>query len=605
MSNRMGKLLALVLVATSATCYVTALGSDSGSGGLGASAETSRHVGERRANLPVLFDFGLFQRMFGKHYSSHLEAVMRRANFLASALTVYVSGLAYRYWRQSYYLAVTPMSDWSAHELSLMVNYVLAGDKPAGEAADGADAVGTNGPEAERVVEELEDGIVSTLDELEAAELQLEDNNDADEGRRPRRRKRDTTDSVEPARKRWGPPSPPPPRPLSMDMLIKTDEHTDESHVMRPRRSGLSAPREALRPRRLADQLEPVQLWEVKSVPKEALYTPGVAAWLERSPLASGLHTLQRKTKSLVEPILKASDSTSKRAGNNKFLSTLNKGLTVVASKLDGPLTGAGGGDDDASDQMFVDHRQGDCLSEPREQGPCGSCYAFATITMAEWLHCNATGQLVAFSEQFMIDCGKDHVADMNGCIGGKSASLPRFLHNFGMQTRDTYPYVAKEQSCPYDATAELKTIGQIRMEIRDYTLVPVKFWHAVLRLSPLLAILATPPNFHLFGGGIHDGHNCGQRALHTVVVVGHGRESGQEFWLIRNSYGTSWGDGGYMRLDKRASKRCIGKQTGYAYGTRDAIEFNIKPVRNAAAATNVQPSRSARKKRSFIRGKF
>jgi hypothetical protein len=550
-------LVALVLAASSATA--------------GSSRPTDSGTATNEAPPPTkaaLFNFDYFVKAFGKHYGSPLERATRQVYYLTSAFSAYVSGVAYMYHEQSYYEAINMFSDWSRAELEKMENKLLAADdnddddddddkhgdaakkatrKPAGD-QDRAD------PEA--VADKLEREIKSIVDESgklfepsEAAATQ--------QTKRAARRKRDTQTS---ARRRR------PLRRITMDMLVKSNRpaaepaevlvKVDERLRGNNRRYDLSMAGQQQATMGLRDQQEDVTEWMLES-------------WDD-----GGNNSVQAQTKadeSLASVFAVAKDRLlAMMKEHNKTESTDSSDYGDEIADVE-PLP----------DEMFVDLRQENCMFSPRHQLQCGSCYAFAGITMAEWLYCKKTGALKAFSEQYLIDCGKGNIDNMNGCDGGQPANLPAFIHNFGLEMLSLYPYVGEEQPCPYTKDTDLTRTGFIRMKLNGYLLVPVRFWEAVLKHSPIFASFRTPRDFSKYSDGVHAGHNCRKGTGHAMVVVGHGREGGEEFWLIRNSFGTGWGAGGYFKLSKEAKRNCIKMQRGIVYGTRNGRDYDVKPVAN------------------------
>ena len=237
------------------------------------------------------------------------------------------------------------------------------------------------------------------------------------------------------------------------------------------------------------------------------------------------------------------------------------------------------------ADKVFFDHRDSNCMWTARDQGDCGSCYAFAWTALAEWAHCKATGELLAFSEQYIVDCGK--YAGTFGCGGGAPFETSTFIHNFGVELRKNYPYLSGESECPYDEDTDLKTTGYIRMDLQKSYSIPMDRWAELLPLSPMYVSISTEGGFHEYGGGVYDGAGCRQDGGHAVVLIGHGREDGQEYWLIRNSHSNYWGEGGYMKLAKDSN--CISPKLGRSVGLEASAFGAKKPVSAPKVAKNTK----------------
>ena len=91
-------------------------------------------------------------------------------------------------------------------------------------------------------------------------------------------------------------------------------------------------------------------------------------------------------------------------------------------------------------DIVFVDHRKSGCLTEVRDQGGCGCCYAMASLSILEWVYCMKTRRRTEFSEQYLLDCGGTF--GLNGCNGGHFAGAINFaINNVGLELLEDYPY--------------------------------------------------------------------------------------------------------------------------------------------------------------------
>lgn len=224
-------------------------------------------------------------------------------------------------------------------------------------------------------------------------------------------------------------------------------------------------------------------------------------------------------------------------------------------------------------DEIFHDHRQ--CLNAVRDQGDCGSCFIFSTIAMYEWAYCRAHGTKIKFSEQYVLDCG-GQMMGVNGCNGGIERAVGRFVQKYGFELLDRYRYRAREQECPYDLN-EIKSneMGLVRLDRPRMRFVPYNRYEEQLKSSPFMIVIRTGMDFFDYGGGVHLNNNCKQGdELHSVLLVGSGREDGHEYWLIRNSHGSYWGEKGYYKMRKGSS--CLGS-LGYGF-IMEAFRPDILP---------------------------
>lgn len=209
-------------------------------------------------------------------------------------------------------------------------------------------------------------------------------------------------------------------------------------------------------------------------------------------------------------------------------------------------------------DQIFIDHNNSGCLDLPKDQGNCGSCYIFASIALFEWLHCKQTGERVRFSEQYMIDCGSR--TGLKGCRGGYKLNALKFVHYFGLELASNYPYRANTDQCPYGFASDNpltkdSRMGFIRPKLSSVKVIEHTNLEQALKDGPVIVDIMVRPDFVFFGGGVDEGKGCRDenRSAHTMLLVGHGREDGLEYWLLRNSFGPNWARTGHYKLDKRA----------------------------------------------------
>jgi len=205
-----------------------------------------------------------------------------------------------------------------------------------------------------------------------------------------------------------------------------------------------------------------------------------------------------------------------------------------------------------------IDWRSSGCITVPKAQMSCNSCYAHATIGLMEYFHCQQTKKLTEFSVQYIIDCGSK--SGLGGCSGGKLSQVGQFIKRYGIELNSMYPYTGIQHQCPYDSESdqERKT-GYLRPTITHWQhFTDMVAWYKWLPKSPIIVGINMPKDFMGYGGGIHDGADCDPNMAHALLLVGSGVENGKEFWLLRNSYSDSWGEEGYFRLSKGAPLRCF-----------------------------------------------
>ena len=188
-----------------------------------------------------------------------------------------------------------------------------------------------------------------------------------------------------------------------------------------------------------------------------------------------------------------------------------------------------------------------------KEQGSCGSCWSFSTTGALEGAYFIKTGTLVSFSEQQLVDCDNLRYGGHNhGCNGGLMDSAFEWIaENGGLCSEKDYPYISGDGS----KNPCQKTCKEVDgSEVVDYIDVyPSDDFSMMLALSqqPVsIAIDASGRDFQLYKSGVFTA-TCGIDLDHGVLAVGYGSENGRDYYLVKNSWGTSWGDKGYIKLGR------------------------------------------------------
>uniref|UniRef100_A0A7S2QDC9 Peptidase C1A papain C-terminal domain-containing protein n=1 Tax=Zooxanthella nutricula TaxID=1333877 RepID=A0A7S2QDC9_9DINO len=196
-----------------------------------------------------------------------------------------------------------------------------------------------------------------------------------------------------------------------------------------------------------------------------------------------------------------------------------------------------------------VDWRDTEAVQPVRDQGHCGSCWAFASVAALEGAWWVATGEPLALSEQQLVDCSSFG----SGCGSGYPQGALTYLRRSPVCTRASYPYRAEDGLCTEaNCTAGIPRGGVVGIKIvgsRSWPSSEEALMEAILQQPVVVAMDATDRAFQHYSGGIYNA--CHRMAIltHVVVLVGYGADKGLTNWLIKNSWGTGWGEAGYFRL--------------------------------------------------------
>ncbi|XP_067872686.1 procathepsin L-like [Heterodontus francisci] len=216
--------------------------------------------------------------------------------------------------------------------------------------------------------------------------------------------------------------------------------------------------------------------------------------------------------------------------------------------------------DDFVDIPQTVDWRGQGYVTEVKNQGHCGSCWAFSATGSLEGQIFRKTGQLISLSEQNLVDCSRYY--GNKGCHGGRVEQAFKYIQrNGGIDIETSYPYIGMDgQPCRYKPQ-------YCAANCTGYKSIPQgsesALAMAVASVGPIsVAVDAAHSSFQFYCSGIYHEHSCrSYKVNHAVLAVGYGTygegEAAQNYWIIKNSWGKYWGTNGYMHLAKDMNNQC------------------------------------------------
>jgi C1A family cysteine protease len=237
----------------------------------------------------------------------------------------------------------------------------------------------------------------------------------------------------------------------------------------------------------------------------------------------------------------------------NPYIRSKNAPKTVISSRL-------------PSLPDSVDWVAAGAVTEVKDQGKCGSCWSFSTTGAVEGCTFINAGVLTSLSEQQLIDCSS--AEGDNGCSGGSmDDAFEYIIQNGGICSEDDYPYQAVQGECQSTSCTAVSSVGaysDVTAGQEDTSLI------AAVAGNPVsVAIEADSQSFQFYSGGVYNDTGCGDNLDHGVLIVGYGTDSdsGLDYWTVKNSWGPSWGENGFIRIERHEDLCGIADQPSYPTG--------------------------------------
>lgn len=203
-----------------------------------------------------------------------------------------------------------------------------------------------------------------------------------------------------------------------------------------------------------------------------------------------------------------------------------------------------------------IDWRQRGKVSRVKNQGSCGSCWAFSTVGAIESMLRIRHEQSTDLSEQQLVDCSSSN----HGCNGGLMDRAVNDINIFGgLMPEELYPYGQKKGTCRIDYVKTVPHTSNLHYNfVRPMDVQEMK--HRLAKHGPLCsAVEVDPLHFLFYKEGIYDLEKQQHRLNHAVLLTSYDEDPAAPFWRIKNSWGTTWGEDGYMRLAIRGSEGVAG----------------------------------------------